>query len=165
MVVVIISMLKPNAVTNIQKLRSEGLSIYKISKKTGYDYKTIKKHLIPEKPEQSSKPVLKQSNEKLVEDKPFSSVKKPSLLSDDDGTDEAFIRQYDKPEDAAIEVRGLPVSRKIQITPKNLTMFQWFKSRYNFEGDLGDFLNDCASFFFKNGVGARMEVKITDELN
>lgn len=72
---------------------------------------------------------------------------------------------HSSPEEATIEVKGIPVGRKILLTPKNLTMFQWFKSKYQFGGDLSDFINDTMEYFFRIGVRAKMQVVTQEELS
>lgn len=52
--------------------------------------------------------------------------------------------------ETTIEVAGIPVSRKIILTPKNLALFDWFKAKYGYEGGLSDFINDCIEDFFRS---------------
>jgi len=52
--------------------------------------------------------------------------------------------------EATVEVAGIPVGRKVVLTPKNLALFDWFKARYGYEGSLSDFINDCIEDFFRS---------------
>jgi len=54
------------------------------------------------------------------------------------------------PNEAVVEVEGVPVGRKIRLTPKNLALFDWFKARYGYDGDLSDFINDAIDDFFRS---------------
>jgi len=54
------------------------------------------------------------------------------------------------PTESVIEVAGIPVGKKIRLTPKNLTLFDWFKARYGYEGGLSDFINDAIEDFFRS---------------
>jgi len=52
--------------------------------------------------------------------------------------------------EATVEVAGIPVSRKVVLTPKNLALFDWFKAKYGYDGGLSDFINDCIEDFFRS---------------
>lgn len=91
------------------------------------------------------------------------------------GTEEQASSQKNVPEDslgdslrereeAIVEVKGFPVGQRIYLTPKNVTMYQWFKSKYKWDGDLSDFVNDCMDYFFREGIRARMEINIREEI-
>ena len=54
-----------------------------------------------------------------------------------------------RPGEAIIEVEGVPVGTKIRLTPKSLLLFDWFKAKYGYEGDISDFINDAIEDFFR----------------
>jgi len=54
------------------------------------------------------------------------------------------------PEEVVIEVEGIPVGRKIRLSPKNLMFYDWFKTKYGYEGDLSQFINDAIEDFFRS---------------
>lgn len=54
------------------------------------------------------------------------------------------------PEEVIVEVEGIPSGRRIRLTAKNLMYYDWFRSRYSYDGDLSDFINDAIEDFFKS---------------
>ena len=54
------------------------------------------------------------------------------------------------PEEVILEVEGIPVGRRIRLSPKNLMFYDWFRTKYGYGGDLSDFINDAIDDFFKS---------------
>jgi len=66
------------------------------------------------------------------------------------------------PGEGIVEIEGFPVGRKIRLTPKNLTLMDWFISKYGYKGDASDFINDCIEDFF---VARGFQLKVIKEEN
>ena len=49
---------------------------------------------------------------------------------------------------------------QVNLTPANMTMIQWFTTKYGFEGDLSDFINDAIEDFFRS---RNWRIKIVQE--
>lgn len=180
-------MLTPKEIAEIQRLKEEGNSIKEIEEKTKRSYKTIKKYLEPDDVESSEDPIddgISKENSIIEDDQvktgnpkrkdPFSiktefdlnpqiptQSSRSSPVYDHSELEESFI----KPEEAIVEVRGIPIGKKIQFTPKNLTMWEWFKSQYQGweNSDISDFINQCMDYFFKTGLGAKMKIEVVQE--
>jgi len=60
-----------------------------------------------------------------------------------------FTREPLGPGEVEVGVSGIPVGRRLQLTPWILVMFDWFKTRKGYEGDLSDFIHDAVVDFFK----------------
>ena len=160
-------------IEKIQDLKREGKSITQIQKKVGVSNKTVikycrgitadKQESVEELASQVDVPleprvihpteVTVQSPRRAVEE-PQEVI--PGLLEE---TPVEFIQA---PEDIIVEVKGIPVSRKVQLSPKNLMMFGWFQKRYSWDGDLSDFIDDTMTYFFENKLGAEVQINIKE---
>ena len=49
-----------------------------------------------------------------------------------------------------VQIEGFAPSRYIALTPKNITLIQWFTAKFGYEGDLSDFINDAVEDFFQS---------------
>jgi len=160
-------------IEKIQDLKREGKSITQIQKKVGVSNKTVIKYCrgikadkqedvgelasrvdVPLEPHvvhpttatiQSPRQAIKDPQEAI-----------PSLL------EETPVEFIPDPEDIIVEVKGIPVSRKVQLSPKNLMMFGWFQKRYSWDGDLSDFIDDTMTYFFENKLGAEVQINIKE---
>jgi len=159
-------MLNSKEIAQIKKLKEDGYSLKDIEEKTSFSIPTIIKYakgikkkrkrpprLLPS-PESQSQEETEQ-NPRLPKDPPEDSV--PTVPT------EPNLESLVEAREALVEVKGVPVGKKILLTPKNLTMMQWFQARYNWEGDISDFVNQCMEFFFKEGLHAKMKVEIEEE--
>jgi len=61
---------------------------------------------------------------------------------------------YRKPMDDmgrnVVQIEGYAPSRSIALTPKNITLIQWFTAKFDYAGDLSDFINDAVEDFFQS---------------
>jgi len=143
-------------IQKMRDLRKNKKSLSDIQKETGVSKPTIIKytkgikvtrHLPPAPPQPIASPVEVVDDEIFIDSTP------------------TIVDSETSPQDAIVDVIGIPVNRKIQLTPKNLTMFQWFKTKYNWSGDISDFINDTMEYFFTKGLGAEMQVIIKENLS
>lgn len=196
--------LTPQQIREIQKLKKEGHSLYRITKLTHHSFNTIKKYLdtpidddisinaettinegstdedalvsteTPETPLQQNPANIKTEFEPETSAPPIRyNIPKVALTDHEEDIVKANTPPTvkDKPQsldpfgplqEAIVEVEGVPVSRKVQLTPKNLTMYGWFKKRYNWNGDLSDFIDDTMTYFFESKLGAQMQIIIKE---
>lgn len=172
-------MLNPREIAKIRKMREEGVSYGRIAKKIGCSKPTVKKYcanMIAEKEKKSTtaetSPTPQQ--EELVEGSSEAMPEQDPIVVSPSPTKEYFItetsnpqilKSVEHPEDITVEVRGVPVGKKIQFTPKNLTMWEWFKSTYHGweNSDISDFINQCMDYYFKKGLGAKMKIEVVQE--
>jgi len=47
-------------------------------------------------------------------------------------------------------IDATPIVMKVINNARNLLWFDWFRKRYNYTGDMGDFITDCIDDFFKS---------------
>ena len=164
--------LSQKKIDKIQDMKREGHSITQIQKKVGVANKTVIKYsrgITVDEPEGEEE--ITQSVHVPLQDvvrKANATVKAPmnpheeTEESHDDLLEETPVGYIQNPEDITVEVAGIPVSRKVQLNPKNLMMWEWFKERYNWEGDLSDFINDTMAYFFMNRLGAEVKINISE---
>lgn len=181
-------MLQSKQIQEIKKLKEDGLTLKAIRKETGYSIPTIIKYL-KQKPDDGAKekttkqiePSTKPKIAKKIKRKSKKSTKKslldmgdlpathveppqspadlPDSLIPYDQKDEPFV----EPREVSLQVQGIPIGKKILLTPKNVTMIQWFQARYDWDGDISDFINQCIEYFFKEGLHAKIKVEIQEE--
>lgn len=141
-------------IDEIRRLRKDGYSYYKIAKLRHHTFRTIKKYLAEDvhapKIEKRVKPV------RAIKETPVSPIRYVDHVPE-----ETLI----KADEAAVEVRGVPIGKKIQFTPKNLTIWEWFKTRYEGweDSDFSDYVNQCIGYFFKVGLGATLKIEVVQE--
>jgi len=147
-------MLNTQQIAQIKQLKKQGNSLGKISRTMGISVPTVRKYCKAIKANRSTKnpPPI----ENIIE------TEEPIIE-----TETSPIDPQDPTQEAMVEVKGFPVGKKIFLTPKNITMYQWFKSNYpHWDGeDLSDFINQAMGFFFTEGLNAKMKVEVVQELN
>lgn len=161
-------MLSSEEIAGVKTLKENGYSLKDIEEKTGFSIPTIikytkgvkKKRKKPSNSPPPSGPQLEEENNQNLE-LPEDSPENSTLELPIDQNIEPIVDDRE----ALIEVKGLPVGKTIQLTPVNYTMWQWFRTRYQFVGDISDFVNDCMDWFFKDCVHAKMKIDITEELS
>ena len=77
---------------------------------------------------------------------------------------ENAVKYIADPEEIIVEVEGLPVSGKVQLSTKNLMLFDRFRTQYQWDGDLSDFVNVAMEYFFKNKLGVQVQVIVRDNI-
>jgi len=55
-----------------------------------------------------------------------------------------------EPEEVLLEVEGVPPTRRVKLTPKSLMWYAWFRTKYNYSGDLSTFINEVIEDFFRS---------------
>jgi len=63
-----------------------------------------------------------------------------------------------------VEVEGVPVNGKVYLSTKNLMLFDRFRTQYQWDGDLSDFVNVSMTYFFENKLGVQVQVIIRDNI-
>ena len=159
-------------IDKIQDLKREGNSIAQIKRETGVSRNTVIKYskgIIVDKPEgeeeSTQRVAVPLEHVTRKANATVQAPKKPQEEPEEDFSnllEDTPVEYVPNAEDVVVEVAGIPVSRKVQLNPKNLMMFGWFKERYNWEGDLSDFLNDTMTYFFENRLGAKVEINISE---
>jgi len=160
-------------IEKIQELKRAGKTLSEIMKKTGISKVTVIKYCRgikvdePEIVEETTQRVDVPLESSVVRPThaTIQAPKQPPVDEVEDFSDlleDTPVPYVQNPEDIIIEVEGIPISRKVQLNPKNLMMFGWFKERYKWEGDLSDFLNDTMTYFFENRLGAKVEINISE---
>ena len=162
-------------------MKEEGASLHKIRKETKHSFKTIKKYL-EDNTVKENKPIkdeisINKNEGSIVEstqvkNEPPKIIPQPNPISiTTEFEPEIIIESLQeatavKPDEAIVEVRGVPIGKKISFTPKNLTMWEWFTSSYQgWENtDISDFINECMDFYFKKGLGAKMKIEVVQEV-
>jgi len=166
--------LSQKKIDKIQDMKREGHSITQIQKKVGVANKTVIKYSRgiavdePEGEEETTQPVhaplqdvVRKAN--VTVQAPMKPYEEPQE-DVSDLLEETSVNYIPDPKDFIVEVEGIPVSRKVQLTPKNLMMFEWFKERYSWEGDLSDFIDDSMTYFFENRLGAKVRINIEEAM-
>jgi len=164
-------MLTPQQVKRIKELREEGYTYQAIAGKVKCSESSVRKYVLdlpsrkaealpPTVPDNPSSPVLPNPTPLASNPNPTPLMASPPLLM----PPAQIMQQPPSEREALVQVRGIPVGKKILITPKNLTMIQWFQSKYAWKGDLSDFINDAVEFFFSDGLHAKMQVSIEEEV-
>ena len=159
-------------IDKIQDLKREGKSIAQIKRETGVSRNTVIKYskgIIVDKPEgeeeSAQRGVVPLEHVARKANATVQAPKNPLEEPEENFSDlleDTRVEYIPNPEDIVVEVEGIPISRKVQLNPKNLMMFGWFKERYRWEGDLSDFLNDTMTYFFENKLGAKVEINISE---
>jgi len=151
--------LDTETITKMWNLKKQGKTLAEIKKETGISNATIVKYTKNIKPTElkqeetpSEEPIIQQPR------KPQTQVFVPESL------ESAPIEPVISPEDVIVEVRGIPINKKIQINPKNLTLYEWFRAQYRWDGDLSDFVNDTMEYFFSKGLNAEMQVIVKERI-
>lgn len=77
---------------------------------------------------------------------------------------ESAVEYIADPEDFIVEVEGVPVSGKVYLSTKNLMLFDRFRTQYQWDGDLSDFVNVAMTYFFENKLGVQVQVIVRDNI-
>lgn len=143
-----------SVIAQMRTLKKQGKTLPEIREETGASLVTISKY---------TKHIKAENQTEEIE------IQKPSLTSIPEQPqnpakpiqdyDVEFIAPITDPHEALIEVQGIPVNRKISLTPKNLTMWDIFrKTCPQWDGDLSDFINESMDCTFK---ALKMKMKVT----
>jgi len=140
-------------ITKLRNLKKQGKTLEEIKTETGISTATISKYTKNIKPENPMEETAVQTPSRI----PFGEQPQQSTQTEDYKVE--FIGPTAKPQEALIEVEGIPVNRKISLTPKNLLMWDCFRKTYpQWDGDLSNFINESMDCTFK---ALKMNMKIT----
>lgn len=146
--------LNSSIITKIQTLRRQGKTLKEIKKETGVSMPTLVKYTKAVNEEQQ-KPASNAQKTPL----PITEEPQFQESSIEDKYDVEYIGPTVGPQEALVEVEGIPVNRKISLTPKNLLMWDCFRKEHpQWEGDLSNFINESMACSFK---ALKMKLKIT----
>lgn len=56
---------------------------------------------------------------------------------------------------------GEPIVRKVVFNPKTLLIYDYFKTKFDYKGDMAQFLNECVDYFCK-GKGLEVSVNLKE---
>ena len=146
--------LAPSIITKIQNLKKQGNTLEEIKKETGVSMPTLVKYTktIKTEKQQSEIEAQKQQSAPTLE---TPQTTEPTT----EDYDVEYLNPTVGPQEALIEVKGIPVNRKISLTPKNLLMWDCFRNEHpQWEGDLSNFINESMDCTFKS---LKMKLKIT----
>lgn len=143
--------LDASTIAEMRNLKKQGKTLSQIREKTGISNATISKYTKNVKADN-------QIEEEITTSIPFGEKPKPPVQHIEDYEVE-FLDPKSKPQEALIEVEGIPVNRKISLSPKNLLMWDCFRKTYpQWDGDLSNFINESMDCTFK---ALKMNMKIT----
>jgi len=140
-------------IAKLRTLKKQGKTLDEIKMETGVSTATISKYTKNIKADNPLEETATQTTPQI----PFG--EEPQTPQQPEDYEVEFIGSRPKAQEALIEVEGIPVNRKISLTPKNLLMWDCFRKTYpQWDGDLSNFINESMDCTFK---ALKMNMKIT----